>query len=158
MADVYKFRYSYENGRDHRAGHGFLNSPYPVSRWCPFSRTGPRYCQNCEKIREWYGPLHNPADTKDSTHQSCHAQETCAFTGEEWNPSRFGKRRGRQYYRLPQDRTVQVCQHQHDPAGKKIDEKLFGKEMRVKMWIVISGCPNACTSRMLNEIGIIGRN
>lgn len=41
--------------------------------------------------------------------------------------------------------------------AKKIDEKLFGKDMPVKMRISISGCPNACTSPMLNEIGIIGR-
>ena len=41
--------------------------------------------------------------------------------------------------------------------AKKIDTKLFGKEMPVKMRIALSGCPNACTSPMLNEIGIIGR-
>lgn len=41
--------------------------------------------------------------------------------------------------------------------AKKIDKKLFGKEMPVKMRIAISGCPNSCTSPMLNEIGIIGR-
>jgi anaerobic sulfite reductase subunit C len=41
--------------------------------------------------------------------------------------------------------------------ARKIDEKLFGKEMPVKMRIALSGCPNACTSPMLNEIGIIGR-
>ncbi len=41
--------------------------------------------------------------------------------------------------------------------AKKIDLKLFGKEMPVKMRIAISGCPNACTSPMLNEIGIVGR-
>jgi anaerobic sulfite reductase subunit C len=41
--------------------------------------------------------------------------------------------------------------------AKKIDAKLFGKEMPVKMRIAISGCPNACTSPMLNEIGVIGR-
>ena len=29
--------------------------------------------------------------------------------------------------------------------------------MPVKMRIALSGCPNACTSPMLNEIGIIGR-
>lgn len=39
----------------------------------------------------------------------------------------------------------------------KIDGKLFGREMPVKMRISLSGCPNACTSPMLNEIGIIGR-
>ena len=41
--------------------------------------------------------------------------------------------------------------------ARKVDEKLFGKEMPVKMRIAISGCPNACTSPMLNEIGIMGR-
>ena len=41
--------------------------------------------------------------------------------------------------------------------AKRIDEKLFGKVMPVKMRIALSGCPNACTSPMLNEIGIIGR-
>ena len=41
--------------------------------------------------------------------------------------------------------------------AKRIDEKLFGKEMPVKMRIALSGCPNGCTSPMLNEIGIIGR-
>jgi dissimilatory sulfite reductase (desulfoviridin) alpha/beta subunit len=41
--------------------------------------------------------------------------------------------------------------------AKRIDEKLFGKEMPVKMRIALSGCPNACTSPMLNEIGVIGR-
>jgi dissimilatory sulfite reductase (desulfoviridin) alpha/beta subunit len=41
--------------------------------------------------------------------------------------------------------------------AKKIDSRLFGKEMPVKIRIAVSGCPNACTSPMLNEIGIIGR-
>jgi len=41
--------------------------------------------------------------------------------------------------------------------AKTLDGKVFGKEMPVKMRISISGCPNACTSPMLNEIGIIGR-
>jgi len=41
--------------------------------------------------------------------------------------------------------------------AKKIDAKLFGKMMPVKMRIAVSGCPNACTSPMLNEIGVIGR-
>lgn len=41
--------------------------------------------------------------------------------------------------------------------AQKIDAKLFGKEMPVKMRIAIAGCPNACTSPMLNEIGVIGR-
>ncbi len=41
--------------------------------------------------------------------------------------------------------------------AKQIDQKLFGKEMPVKIRIALSGCPNACTSPMLNEIGVIGR-
>lgn len=41
--------------------------------------------------------------------------------------------------------------------AKAIDERLFGKEMPVKIRISISACPNACTSPMLNEIGIVGR-
>jgi dissimilatory sulfite reductase (desulfoviridin) alpha/beta subunit len=41
--------------------------------------------------------------------------------------------------------------------AQKIDARLFGKEMPVKIRIAVSGCPNACTSPMLNEIGIIGR-
>ncbi|HXX54675.1 MAG TPA: 4Fe-4S binding protein [Methanoregula sp.] len=41
--------------------------------------------------------------------------------------------------------------------ARQIDSKLFGKTMPVKMRIALSGCPNACTSPMLNEIGIIGR-
>jgi len=41
--------------------------------------------------------------------------------------------------------------------AKQIDAKLFGKQMPVKMRIGLSGCPNACVSPMLNEIGIIGR-
>jgi len=41
--------------------------------------------------------------------------------------------------------------------AKKIDQKLFGKEMPVKMRIALAGCPNSCTSPMLNEIGVTGR-
>jgi dissimilatory sulfite reductase (desulfoviridin) alpha/beta subunit len=41
--------------------------------------------------------------------------------------------------------------------AREIDARLFGKEMPVKMRISISACPNACTSPMLNEIGIIGQ-
>lgn len=41
--------------------------------------------------------------------------------------------------------------------AEEIDRRLFGKEMPVKIRISISACPNACTSPMLNEIGIIGR-
>jgi anaerobic sulfite reductase subunit C len=41
--------------------------------------------------------------------------------------------------------------------AQRIDARLFGKDMPVKMRIAVSGCPNACTSPMLNEIGIMGR-
>jgi len=41
--------------------------------------------------------------------------------------------------------------------ARKIDHLLFGREMPVKMRISISACPNACTSPMLNEIGVVGR-
>jgi anaerobic sulfite reductase subunit C len=41
--------------------------------------------------------------------------------------------------------------------AREIDRRLFGREMPVKIRIAISACPNACTSPMLNEIGIIGR-
>jgi len=39
----------------------------------------------------------------------------------------------------------------------EIDRRIFGKEMPVKLRIAVSGCPNACTSPMLNEIGVMGR-
>ncbi|MCX6694165.1 MAG: 4Fe-4S binding protein [Methanomicrobiales archaeon] len=42
--------------------------------------------------------------------------------------------------------------------ARALDVKLFGKEMPVKIRIAISGCPNACTSPLLSEIGVIGRN
>ncbi|MCE5297445.1 MAG: 4Fe-4S binding protein [Methanoregulaceae archaeon] len=42
--------------------------------------------------------------------------------------------------------------------ARSIDAKLFGKEMPVKIRISISACPNACTSPLLNEIGIVGQN
>ena len=53
---------------------------------------------------------------------------------------------------------MQICEiYDTIHLAKRIDDKLFGKEMPVKMRIALSGCPNACTSPMLNEIGIIGR-
>jgi anaerobic sulfite reductase subunit C len=55
---------------------------------------------------------------------------------------------------------IERCKYANvDTIGlaRKIDERLFGKTMPVKIRIAISGCPNACTSPMLNEIGIIGR-
>lgn len=41
--------------------------------------------------------------------------------------------------------------------AKRVDAKLFGREMPVKIRISISGCPNGCTSPLLNEIGVMGR-
>jgi len=41
--------------------------------------------------------------------------------------------------------------------AREIDARLFGKEMPVKIRISISACPNACTSPLLNEIGIVGQ-
>jgi anaerobic sulfite reductase subunit C len=43
------------------------------------------------------------------------------------------------------------------PLARSIDAKLFGKEMPVKIRISVSACPNACTSPLLNEIGIVGQ-
>jgi len=40
--------------------------------------------------------------------------------------------------------------------AKKLDAKLFGKPMPVKMRISVSACPYACTSPVLNEVGITG--
>jgi dissimilatory sulfite reductase (desulfoviridin) alpha/beta subunit len=42
--------------------------------------------------------------------------------------------------------------------AQSIDGKLFGREMPVKIRISVSACPNACTSPLLNEIGIVGQN
>lgn len=41
--------------------------------------------------------------------------------------------------------------------AKRLDERIFGREMPVKVRISISACPYACTSPILNEIGVIGR-
>lgn len=41
--------------------------------------------------------------------------------------------------------------------ARKIDALVGGKEMPIRIRISISGCPNACTSPVLNEIGIVGR-
>lgn len=39
----------------------------------------------------------------------------------------------------------------------RLDQRLFGREMPVKVRIAISACPYACTSPILNEIGVTGR-
>ncbi|MBN1195517.1 MAG: 4Fe-4S binding protein [Methanomicrobiaceae archaeon] len=41
--------------------------------------------------------------------------------------------------------------------ARDLDSRLFGKEMPVKVRIALSACPYACTSPVLNEIGVIGR-
>ncbi|MDD4254365.1 MAG: 4Fe-4S binding protein [Methanofollis sp.] len=41
--------------------------------------------------------------------------------------------------------------------ARRIDERVFGKDMPIRVRISLSGCPNACTSPVLNEIGIVGR-
>lgn len=41
--------------------------------------------------------------------------------------------------------------------ARKIDSMVFGRDMPIRVRIAISGCPNACTSPVLNEIGIVGR-
>jgi dissimilatory sulfite reductase (desulfoviridin) alpha/beta subunit len=41
--------------------------------------------------------------------------------------------------------------------AREIDRRFFGKEMPVKLRIAVSGCPNACTSPTLNEIGVMGK-
>ena len=52
---------------------------------------------------------------------------------------------------------VQVCQYRYHRPCKESRRETLREEMPVKMRIAISGCPNACTSPMLNEIGIMGR-
>lgn len=39
---------------------------------------------------------------------------------------------------------------------RELDEAHFGKDMRVRVRIAISACPNGCTSERLSEIGITG--
>ncbi|MDG6257840.1 MAG: 4Fe-4S binding protein [Methanomicrobiaceae archaeon] len=41
--------------------------------------------------------------------------------------------------------------------AQRVDEKVFGKQVPVKVRISISACPYACTSPLFNEIGVIGR-
>jgi dissimilatory sulfite reductase (desulfoviridin) alpha/beta subunit len=43
------------------------------------------------------------------------------------------------------------------PLARELDCRLFGKEMPIKIRISISGCPNACTSPTMNEIGVVGK-
>lgn len=41
--------------------------------------------------------------------------------------------------------------------AQRIDERVSGRDMPIRVRISIAGCPNACTSPILNEIGVIGR-
>ncbi|NMA11524.1 MAG: 4Fe-4S binding protein [Methanomicrobiales archaeon] len=41
--------------------------------------------------------------------------------------------------------------------ARKIDERVFGKELPIRLRIAISGCTHMCNSPLLNDIGIIGR-
>jgi len=42
--------------------------------------------------------------------------------------------------------------------ARKIDERVFGKELPIRLRIAISGCTHMCNSPLLNDIGIIGRS
>ena len=41
--------------------------------------------------------------------------------------------------------------------ARKIDARVFGKELPIRLRIAISGCTYMCNSPLLNDIGIIGR-
>lgn len=41
--------------------------------------------------------------------------------------------------------------------ARKIDERVFGKELPIRLRIAISSCTYMCNSPLLNDIGIIGR-
>lgn len=41
--------------------------------------------------------------------------------------------------------------------ARKVDERVFGKELPIRLRIAISGCTYMCNSPLLNDIGIIGR-
>jgi len=41
--------------------------------------------------------------------------------------------------------------------ARKVDERVFGKELPIRLRIAISGCTHMCNSPLLNDIGIIGR-
>ncbi|HQD25633.1 MAG: 4Fe-4S binding protein [Methanoculleus thermophilus] len=41
--------------------------------------------------------------------------------------------------------------------ARKIDQRVFGKELPIRLRIAISGCTRMCNSPLLNDIGIIGR-
>ena len=41
--------------------------------------------------------------------------------------------------------------------ARKIDERVFGKELPIRLRIAVSGCTYMCNSPLLNDIGIIGR-
>jgi len=41
--------------------------------------------------------------------------------------------------------------------ARKVDARVFGKELPIRLRIAISGCTYMCNSPLLNDIGIIGR-
>ncbi|MCK9278427.1 MAG: 4Fe-4S binding protein [Methanoculleus sp.] len=41
--------------------------------------------------------------------------------------------------------------------ARQVDERVFGKELPIRLRIAISGCTYMCNSPLLNDIGIIGR-
>jgi anaerobic sulfite reductase subunit C len=43
------------------------------------------------------------------------------------------------------------------PLARELDARLFGREMPTKIRISVSACPNACTSPLMNEIGVVGK-
>jgi dissimilatory sulfite reductase (desulfoviridin) alpha/beta subunit len=41
--------------------------------------------------------------------------------------------------------------------ARKVDERVFGKELPIRLRIAISGCTHMCNSPLLHDIGVIGR-
>ena len=41
--------------------------------------------------------------------------------------------------------------------ARKVDERVFGKELPIRLRIAISGCTHMCNSPLLQDIGVIGR-
>jgi dissimilatory sulfite reductase (desulfoviridin) alpha/beta subunit len=41
--------------------------------------------------------------------------------------------------------------------ARKVDERVFGKELPIRLRIAISGCTYMCNSPLLHDIGVIGR-
>ena len=118
------------------AGIAKLSKRYRTRRWftVPHARPSKSPMSNLPCLKDWQNSSKRMAHRWESERDeivniiSCPGTERCQFANID---------------------TISLA--------KKIDEKLFGKVMPVKMRIGISGCPNACVSPMLNEIGVIGR-